>query len=129
MRTKIFNTVKFSNATSPLCTIKSTCLITIDNLENIVSCLHDLVASGMLNVIYFECLICSSNSVVTCFLNIFLLKDHSRINITYNILCSLIYQRLLGPLGFLTCFGYKQSLQKPMHHQPSTFKAFWYKQC
>ena len=35
-RTKIFNAVKFSNVTSPLCTIKSTCLITVDNLENIV---------------------------------------------------------------------------------------------
>ena len=80
-------------------------LITIDNLENIVSRLHDLVDSGMLNAIYFEFLICSSNSVVTCFLNIFLLKDPSHINITYNILCSLIHQKLLGPLRVLTCFG------------------------
>ena len=81
----------FLNATSPLCTIKSTCLITIDNLENIISRVHDLVDSGMLNAIYFEFLICSSNSFVTCFLNIILLKDSSHINITYIILYSLIH--------------------------------------
>ena len=36
---------------------------------------------------------------------IFLLKDPSHINITYNILCSLIHQNLLGPLGIIACFG------------------------